>query len=85
MSICKFRGPCIAILWTLALTLMAGSIRLDDRALAAASLLVALVAWVPSGWLIVEHVVHTELTKAVLDICEAVGYAEAEGKLRHLR
>lgn len=85
MNVCRFRAPCVAVLWTLAVGLMCLALIERKHELGDLAVLVGLVACIPSGWLIVEHVVHRAATQAVLDICEAVGYAEAEGKLRHLR
>lgn len=84
MHMCKFRIPCTATLWTLSITLMVVSADLDDRALAAASILTALVACVPSMWLIAEHVSARAERRVIRAVCEAIGYAEAKRDLSRL-
>lgn len=86
MNICRFRIPCIAVLWTLSTTLMITAlISSDDNDLARAAMFVGMIALIPTGWLIVEHVVRQERVVVVRQVCEAIGMAEAEGKLTRLR
>jgi hypothetical protein len=74
-----------AALWVASICLMVLSDVNNDPNLGRTSVLLSVVAFVPTMWLIVEHVVVKERRKAVYGIAEAIGRGKAEGHLRHLR
>lgn len=71
-------------LWTVAGSLMTTGLVERIPALRGVAILVGLMACVPSGWLVVEHVVSIEREKAVRAICQAIGYAQAEENVRQI-
>ena len=81
---CRFRTPCIAALWTAALTLLLVGL-VDQRPdVTDLAFFVALLAIIPSGWAILEYEANRSVEAVVDAVCEAIGHAEAEGKLTHL-
>jgi len=75
---------CAVVAWTISVFTMVAGIVLDSSAWRGPSILVGLLACVPTFWLIAEHVVKTAQDEVVASVCRAIGYAQAEGRVSRL-
>lgn len=72
-------------LWTAAITMQVTGIVIGQSALRSSAVLVALMACVPSLWLVFTYEVSHAQAEVVASICRAIGYTQAEESVRSLR
>lgn len=81
----RYRLAIICCSWTIAVTLMAVGLAEDVSALRGFSILLGQVALVPTGWAVIECVVHQERVEAVAELADAIGYTAQDRAVTHLR